>query len=138
MLSAQREAPDQENCFVARPVTDLERVAKYAVLVQARRNFLLELQDGQDDPMRQLTHNEVSAILTKLKKTFLAREDQKQKRAMDQTRWDDRSSNREPPMQRPTLRAHRRFTAMIHQLFKLKVAVDDVVLEPYGGGNSGQ
>ena len=75
-------------CFAARPMTDGEVAAKYAVLLQARRNKL-GLEEGDDDTMEPLDQDRVTEIVMELSRVFQARPDQRRKRRDDQARWED-------------------------------------------------
>ena len=108
-------------CYAARPMTDGEVAAKYAVLLQARRNKL-GLEEGDDDTMEPLDQDAVSEIVKELMTLFHARPDQRAKRAADEERWQDRE--RRGDMGSPQKRAKARFAAMIHQLFVVEVMVD--------------
>ena len=106
----------QQQCFVARPFSDSEIVAKYAVVFQARRNQL-GLKEGEEDPMVPLPYDTVQEILQDLQDLFNARPDQIQKRKEDQMAWGRFRTKKRSGMQSPTKRAKGRFLGMIHQLF---------------------
>ena len=61
MLSPKPKEEGEVHCISAVPYTDIEQVAKYAVVKQARRNKL-ERQEGEADPMTELTHEQVKEI----------------------------------------------------------------------------
>ena len=108
-------------CYAARPMTDGEVAAKYAVLLQARRNKL-GLEEGDDDTMEPLDQDAVSEIVQELATLFHARPDQRKKRADDQERWEDKE--RRGNMLPPGKRAKARFKTMIHQLFAVEFWLD--------------
>ena len=86
----QNKTSTQE-CFQARPQSDSEIAAKFAVLFQARRNKL-GLQEGEDDTMEVLSWDVGQEILKELAQLFHARPDQRLKRAADEERWRNRQT----------------------------------------------
>ena len=105
-------------CFTARPQSDSEIAAKFAVLFQARRNKL-ELREGEEDTMEVLSWEAVQDIMKELEQLFMARPDQRLRKQDDEQRWRNRQLRGN--MQSPTKRAKGRFDAMIHQLFQVEV-----------------
>ena len=73
---------------MARAYTDREIVAKYAVVLQARRNKM-RLGEGEDDTMRTLSFDEVLEIVKELQDKFHSRPDQVRKRAVDDEQWNN-------------------------------------------------
>ena len=114
-----------QQCFVARPFSDSEIVAKYAVVLQARRHQL-GLKDGEEDPMVMLPYETVQAILQELQDLFNARSDQMEQRLLDEEAWEACLTRKESGMQSPKQSAEGRFFAMIHQIFGLEVENPDV------------